>query len=61
MYEVLRKGSVMFGRKGRQMIKNGVVRLVAMFVFTDDLVLMVESAGDLRVMLNVFTVVCREC
>lgn len=44
---------MMFGRDV-QMVKNGVVRLLAMLVFSNELVLMPKSAEDLRIMIGCF-------
>lgn len=46
MYGVLSKARVKFGRWRVKMVKDGVVCLLVMLLFEDNLVLMAENAVD---------------
>lgn len=48
----------MFGRNCVQMIKNGVEGMMLMLFFADDLVLMIESPKNLRIIIEFFYRVC---
>lgn len=51
---VLRDARVIFGRRGARIVKNGVLWLLAILVFANNLALIAETAEDLRIMMGYF-------
>lgn len=45
---------MIFGRMGVQIVNKGVIWLLAMLMFANDLVVMAQNVEDLRIMIKCF-------